>query len=51
MVDEWRTAQCHPGDRPGVQKGPDIRGAHPRPTAHCQSRMSPQVVVHSVCHA
>ena len=51
VVGEWRTAQSHPGDRPGVQNGPEIHGAHPCPRAHCPSRMSPQVVVHPVCHA
>ena len=51
VVEEWRTAQCHPRDRLGVQNGPDNHGAHPRPRAHCPSRMSPQVVVHPACHA
>ena len=51
VVGEWRTARRHPRDRPEVQKESDTRGAHPRLRAHCPSRMSPQVVVHSVCHA
>ena len=33
-VGEWRTAQCHPGDRPRVQNGPDSHGALPRSRAH-----------------
>ena len=48
---EWRTAQCHPGDRPGVQNELDTHEAPPRPRAHGPSHTSPQVVVHSVCHA
>ena len=48
---EWRTARRHRGDRSGVQNEPDTRGAPPRLRAHCPSRMSPQVVVHPVCHA
>ena len=51
VMDEWRTARCHHGDRPGVQNELDTRGAHPRSMAHFLSRMSPQVVVHPVCHA
>ena len=51
VVGEWRVARRHPGDCPGVQNEPDTRGAHPRPGAHYPSRMSPQVVVHPVCHA
>ena len=51
VVGEWRTARRHPGDRSGIQNEPDTRGAHPRPRAHCPSRMSPQVVVHPVCPA
>ena len=51
VVGEWRTAQCHLGDRLGVQKGPDSRGARPRPRAHGQRHKSPQVVVHLVCLA
>ena len=50
-VGEWRTAQCHPGDRPGVQSGPDSRGARPHLRAHGPNRKSPQVVVHPVCPA
>ena len=33
-VGETRTAQCPPGDRPGVQNEPDSREARPRPRAH-----------------
>ena len=44
-VGEKRTAQCPPGDRPGVQSELDSREAHPRSRAH------PQVVVHPVCPA
>ena len=51
VVGERRTAQCHPGDRPGVQNGPDSRGTPPRPRAHGPSHKSPQVVVHLVCLA
>ena len=50
-VGEWRTTQCHPGDRPRVQSGPDSREARPRPRAHGPNRKSPQVVVHPVCLA
>ena len=48
VVGEWRTAQCHPGDRPGVKNGPDTHGAPPRPRAHGSSHTSPLVVVHLV---
>ena len=48
-VGEKRTAQCPPGDRLGVQSGPDSREARPRPRAHDLNRKSPQVVVHPVC--
>ena len=51
VVGEWMTARRHPGDRSGVQNEPDTSGAHPCPRAHCPSRVSLQVVVHSVCHA
>ena len=51
VVGEWRTARRHSGDRSGVQNELDTRGAHPRLRAHYPSRMSPQVVVHPVCHA
>ena len=51
LVDEWRTSQCHLGDHTGVQNENDIHGSHPRSRAHCSSRISPQVVVHPVCHA
>ena len=51
VVDEWRTTQCHPRDRPGVQNEPDTRGALPRSRAHGSSHTSPQVVVYPVCHA
>ena len=51
VVDEWRTAQCHPRDRLGVQNKPDTHGAPPRPRAHGPSHTSPQVMVHPVCHA
>ena len=50
-VGEKRTAQCPPGDRPGVQSGPDSREVHPRPRAHGRNRKPPQVVVHPVCPA
>ena len=49
--DEWRTAQCHPGDCPGVQNEPDTHEAPPRPRAHGSSHTSPHVLVHPVCHA
>ena len=48
-VGETRTAQYPPGDRPGIQNGPDSRGARPRPRAHGQNRRPPQVVGHPVC--
>ena len=48
-VGETRTAQCPPGDRPGIQNGPDSRGARPRPRAHGRNRRTPQVVGHPVC--
>ena len=51
VVGEWRTAQRHPGDRPGGQSEPDTLEAHPRLRVHCPSRTLPQVVVHPVCHA
>ena len=51
VVGECRTAQCHHGDRPRVQNGPDSRGGPPRPWAHGPSHTSPQVVVHPVCLA
>ena len=51
VVEEWRIARRHPGDRPGNQNEPDTHGAPPLPRGHCRSRTSPQVVVHSVCHA
>ena len=51
VVDEWRTAQRHPGDRSGGQSKPDTLEAHPRPRVHYPSRTLPQVVVHLVCHA
>ena len=51
VVGEWRTAQRHPGDRPGVQNELDTREAHPRPRVHYPSRTFPQVMVHLVCHA
>ena len=44
-----RTAQCPPGDRPGVHNEPDNREARPRPRAHGRNRMPPQVVGHPVC--
>ena len=50
MVGEWRTAQYHPGDRPGVQDEPDTREAHPRPRVRVPSPTCPQVVVHPICH-
>ena len=50
-VGEKRTAQCPPGDRPGVQSGPDSREARPHPRAHGRNRKPPQVVVHPVCPA
>ena len=48
-VGEKRTAQCPPGDCPGVQSGPDSREARPRLRAHGWNRKPPQVVVHPVC--
>ena len=51
VVGERRTAQCHPGDRLGVQNGPDSRGAPPRLRAHGQRHKSPQVMRHPVCLA
>ena len=51
VVGERRTAQCHPGDRPGGQNGSDSRGARPRPRAYGPNHKSPQVVVHPVCPA
>ena len=51
VVGEWRTAQRHPGDRPGGLSEPDTLEAHPRPRVHCPSRTLPQVMVHPVCHA
>ena len=48
-ADETRTAQCFPGDRPGVQNEPDSHEARPRPRAHGRNRRPPQVVVHPVC--
>ena len=47
-VGETRTAQCPPGDRLGVQNGPDSREAPPRPRAHGRNRRPPQVMVHPV---
>ena len=37
-VGEKRTAQCPPGDRPGVQSRPDSREAHPHPRDHGRNR-------------
>ena len=51
VVGERRTTQCHHGDRPGVQNGPDSRVAPPRPRAHGSNHKSPQVVGHPVCLA
>ena len=48
-VGEKRTAQCPPGDRPGVQNRPNSREARPRPRAHGLNRRPPQVMVHLVC--
>ena len=48
---EKRTAQCPPGDLPGVQSGLDSCEARPRLRAHGRNRMPPQVVVYSVCPA
>ena len=50
-VGALRNAQCHPGDRLGVQSEPDSRGAHPRPRAHGPNYKSPQVMAHPVCLA
>ena len=38
VVDKWRAARRHPGNRPGVQNDPDTCGAPPRPRAHYPSR-------------
>ena len=43
-----RTAQYLPRDRPGIQNGPNSRGARPRPRAHGLNRRPPQVVGHPV---
>ena len=51
VVGEWRTAQCHSGDRPGGQSKLDTLESHPRPRVHCPSRTLPQVMVHPVFHA
>ena len=51
VVGEWRTAQRHPVDRPGVENEPDTREAHLRPRVHCPSRTFPQVVENPVCHS
>ena len=48
VMGERRTAQCHHGDRPGGQSGPDSREAPPRPKAHGPIHKSPRVVVHPV---
>ena len=48
-VGEKRTAQCPPGDRLGVQCGPDSREARPRSRAHGRNRRPSRVVVHPVC--
>ena len=48
-VGEKKTAQCPPGDHPGVQSGSDSHEARPRPRAHDLNRWSPQVVGHPVC--
>ena len=38
VVGEWRIAQRHPRDHPGVQNEPDTYEAHPRPRVRCPSR-------------
>ena len=47
-VGEWRTAQGHHRDRPGVQSGPDSCEARPLPRAHDLNRKPPQVVEHPI---
>ena len=44
-----RTAQCPPGDRPGVHNELDNREARPCLRAHGRNRRPPQVVGHPVC--
>ena len=51
VVGEWMTAQRPPRGQLGGQNEPDTLEAHPRPRAHCPSRILPQVVVHPVYHA
>ena len=48
-VGGMRTGQCFPGDRPGNHTEPETHKAHPRPRAHDQSHMTPQVAGHQVC--
>ena len=51
VVGDWRTAQHHPGDRPGGKSEPDTLEAHPHSRFHCPSCTLPQAVVHPVYHA
>ena len=44
-----RTGLCPPGDRLGIENGPDNREDRPRPMAHGRNRRPPQVVGHPVC--
>ena len=46
-----RTGQCLPRDRPRSHTELETHKARPRPRAHDQSHMAPQVAGHQVCPA